>query len=107
MLRLAYFGREPLENRLGRVTHEVEHGWQVVGVARKRPRPPALFEFSTADVTQLRLVYLVCDRVTTVSLEQPIACVAHGAATLYPGKHVVHEVAVRMPPERLLPNLQK
>ena len=83
MFNLAYFGREPLENRLGRVTHEVEHGWQVVGVARKRPRPPALFEFSTADVTQLRLVYLVCDRVTTVSLEQPIACVAHAVSTAF------------------------
>jgi hypothetical protein len=79
------------------------------GGCRKEKAPPSsLFEFSTADVTQLRLVYLVCDRVTTVSLEQPIACVcvAHGAAKLYPGEHVVHEVAVRMPPERLLPNLQ-
>ena len=95
---LANFWREALENRLGWVTHEVEQRWGGVGDARKRTRPPTLLEFGAADVTQLRLVHLVCRRVTTVSLEQPITCVAHGTAEFYPGKHVVHKVAVRVPP---------
>jgi hypothetical protein len=54
----------------------------VVGVARKRC-PPGLLEFGTADVSQLRLVYLVHNRVPTVC--QPIACVAHRAAKFYLG----------------------
>ena len=37
---LAKSGRETLENRLGWVTHEVEHRWGVVGDAWTQGRPP-------------------------------------------------------------------